>query len=241
MKYGIKIFGFNNLNIYLQYLTNQPHVKIFSILSDYKKNKYMNIDIEKIYKNNVDTDILIIDNINQYDLKNLSINSKYIIFIKSTDFIKSPFVNNKKINFFIFNIFNTFYKKKFLKSYLEKIEKINKIIIFFPKKNINYTKNDFILDFIYFIEQNFNIKLFLEKLSKDKQLLKVNNNTIEIHYNLTKNDYVSLSFDKFEKIDFSPHNLALEYFFNNLFLDIVENKNYNKISDMYLSAKTNFY
>ena len=111
MKYGIKIFGFNNLNIYLQYLTNQPHVKIFSILSDYKKNKYMNIDIEKISKNNVDSDILIIDNIYQNDLKNLSINPKYIIFIKSTDFINSPFINNKKINYFIFNIFNTFLKK----------------------------------------------------------------------------------------------------------------------------------
>ena len=97
MKYGIKIFGFNNLNIYLQYLTNQPHVKIFSILSDYKKNKYMNIDIEKISKNNVDSDILIIDNIYQNDLKNLSINPKYIIFIKSTDFINSPFINNKKL------------------------------------------------------------------------------------------------------------------------------------------------
>ena len=240
MKYGIKIFGFNNLNIYLQYLTNQPHVKIFSILSDYKKNKYMNFDIEKISKKKIDSDILIIDNIYQNDLKNLSINPKYIIFIKSTDFINSPFINNKKINYFIFNIFNTFYKKKFLKNYLEKIEKINKMFIFFPKKNINYTKNDFILDFIYFLGHNFNIKLFLGKLTEDKQLLKINNNTVEIHYNFTKNDYVSLSFDNFEKIDFSPHNLALEYFFNNLFLDIVENKKSSKISDIYLSAKTSF-
>jgi len=233
MKYGIKIFGYENLNIYLKYLTNQPHIKILSIISNFEKRKYFNIAIEKIQNDIIEANTIVIDNISQINLKKNNLECKNIIFIKSSDFINSSISENSESNYYIFNILYNYYRQKKLISYFKNINLINKINLLFPNSNNFYSKDDFLFDFVSYLINEFSYDITLEKISKNEQYLNLSNKKIHINILDTKNKNISFSFDDLEKIELESLDLSLEFFFNNTFLDIVENKANSKIFEIY--------
>ena len=233
MKYGIKIFGYKNLNTYLKYLTNQPHTKIVSLISNIEKKKYFNIDIEKIKNDKFEANTLIIDNIFQNNLKKFIIKFENIIFIKSSDFVNSFLFKNNESKYYVFNILYSYYRQKKLFYYFKKINKINKIKLLFPKSSTLYSKDDFIFDFISYIINIFKYDISLEKISESEQYIKFSNKKIKLNIYETKNKNISLAFDDFEQIHLDSFDKSLELFFNNTFLDIVENKSNSKIFEIY--------